>query len=186
MKELLKKIPVPFKGEIIERKENCRLCGEKRGMQIGLVDYWDISSNKLIKCTSCGLVQLDPMLTQEETAKGCLAYYIEESLRVSEKSQGKDLVRNFRRGVLFASFLKRKNYHPKEILELGPGSGYFSLGSMGLYPLVVSHFSLPLHYRRRIYCIFNVERKEMGYKTWISRCDTRNNSLHASHAISNH
>ncbi|HEY4800969.1 MAG TPA: class I SAM-dependent methyltransferase [Bacteroidia bacterium] len=134
MKELLKKIPVPFKGEIIDRKENCKICGEKKGMQIGRVDYWDITSSNLIKCTLCRLVQLDPMLTEEETAKGCLAYYIEESLRVTKESQGKDLVRNFRRGVLFASSLKRKDFHPKEILELGPGSGYFSEGIKFIYP----------------------------------------------------
>lgn len=134
MKNILKKIPASFKGEIIERQEECRICNEKIGKQIGEIDYWDIKNSKIIKCEKCGLAQLDPMLTQEETSKGCLAYYIEESLRTSKKEQERNLLRNFRRGFLFGISLKRKNIYPKNVLELGPGSGYFSDGLKFVFP----------------------------------------------------
>ena len=134
MKSILGKIPGEIKGEVIERKEPCRICHERSGQKIGRVDYWDIKESNIIKCMNCGLAQLDPMLTEQETAKGCLAYYIEESLRVSVKEQRKNLVRNFRRGVFFAHALKKKNIHPHEILELGPGSGYFADGLKFVFP----------------------------------------------------
>jgi SAM-dependent methyltransferase len=134
MNVLLKKIPASLEGTIITREEECRICKEKEGKQIGTVDYWDIKNSKIVKCEKCGLAQLDPMLTEEETSKGCLAYYIEESLRVSQKEQEKNLVRNFRRGVLFGYSLKRRNIRPNDILELGPGSGYFSEGIKFVFP----------------------------------------------------
>jgi hypothetical protein len=74
MNGILKKIPGTLKGEIIERQEPCKICKEKSGMQIGEVGYWNISINKIVKCQKCGLVQLDTMLSEEETYKGCLAY----------------------------------------------------------------------------------------------------------------
>ncbi|MGK7391125.1 MAG: class I SAM-dependent methyltransferase [Candidatus Cyclobacteriaceae bacterium M2_1C_046] len=134
MKQILKKIPTELKGQQVERKEYCRICYARTGKQVGKVDYWDIKTSNIVQCENCGLAQLDPMLTEEETAKGCLAYYIEESLRVSQKEQGKNLVRNFRRGVLFGHSLKSRNIVPHEILELGPGSGYFSEGLKFVFP----------------------------------------------------
>ncbi|MCO6501207.1 MAG: class I SAM-dependent methyltransferase [Vicingus serpentipes] len=134
MNRLLKKIPTPLKGKIVERKEACRMCDSKSGDKIGEVDFWDIKNSDIVKCEKCGLMQLDPMLTQEETAKGCFAYYIEESLRTSPKDQGKNLLRNFRRGFLFGMSLKRKKIIPQQILELGPGSGYFSEGVKFVFP----------------------------------------------------
>ena len=132
----LLQIPSPFKGVSTVRKEKCRICSSEKGLQVGEVDYWDIANARLIKCEKCGLTQLDPMLTDEETAKGCLAYYIEESLRVSPKEQKRNMLRNFRRGYLFAISLKGKGYHPKDVLELGPGSGYFTAGLKFVFPKV--------------------------------------------------
>ena len=66
--------------------------------------------------------------------KGCLAYYVEESLRVPERNQQFNLLRNYRKGVLFALKLKKKGFDPKEIMELGPGSGYFVLGIKLIFP----------------------------------------------------
>lgn len=134
MNSILKKIPSSFKGDLIDRYESCRLCEEKNGVKIGEIDYWDIASSRLVKCKKCGLVQLDPMVTQEETAKGCLAYYIEESLRVSEKEQGRNMLRNFRRGFLFGVSLKKRGICPQNVLELGPGAGYFSEGLKFSFP----------------------------------------------------
>lgn len=134
MKSILRKIPAPLKGKLVEREQACSMCNAKEGLQIGEVDYWDIKNSRIIKCEKCGLIQLDPMLSQEETARGCLAYFIEESLRVSEKEQEKNFIRNFRRGVLFGYSIKRKSYAPGEILELGPGSGAFSEGLKFVFP----------------------------------------------------
>lgn len=110
------------------------MCNTTKGLQIGEVDYWDIKNSRIVKCEKCGLIQLDPMLNQKETAKGCLAYFIEESLRVSQKEQEKNFIRNFRRGILFGYSIKRKKCSPSEILELGPGSGAFSEGIKFVFP----------------------------------------------------
>jgi SAM-dependent methyltransferase len=136
MIRILKKIPAALTGELIKRKEACRICHETKGRQIGSIDYWDIRNSRLVKCENCGLTQLDPMLSETETAKGCLAYYIEESLRVSVKEQRRNLVRNFRRGLLFGVSLKKQGIFPKNVLELGPGSGYFANGLKYIFPKV--------------------------------------------------
>jgi len=94
MNPILKKIPSPLKGELIERKEPCRMCESKTGEKIGEVDFWDIKNSNIIKCKKCGLTQLDPMLTQNETAKGCYAYYIEE-LGLIDKKESKNLYNTY-------------------------------------------------------------------------------------------
>jgi SAM-dependent methyltransferase len=136
MKKLLPKIPAPFDGAIVEREEGCNFCNSKKGKKIGEVDYWDVRKSSIIQCEKCGLAQLDPMLSEEETAAGCLAYYYAASPRVSEKekAQGRNLIRNFRRGYLFGVSLKRRGFSPNSILELGPGSGYFSEGLKFIFP----------------------------------------------------
>jgi 2-polyprenyl-3-methyl-5-hydroxy-6-metoxy-1,4-benzoquinol methylase len=123
-----------FKEEVISRSEPCRICGERTGQQIGTVDYWDIKTSKLVRCLKCRHIQLDPMLNDEETAKGCKAYYIEEALRTSKEEQFKNCERNFRRGVVFGYKLKKKKIFPRSVLELGPGTGYFSAGLQFVFP----------------------------------------------------
>jgi len=134
---LLSKIPSPFTGEVVVRQEPCRICGTADGKRIGVVDYWDIKTTAIVHCGTCGLAQLDPMLTHEETAKGCLAYYIEESLRVTKHEHERNLVRNYRRGIHFAHKLKRRGITPKDILEIGPGSGYFLEGIKAVFPEII-------------------------------------------------
>ena len=131
---LLKKIPAPLKGERVERKESCRLCGAKSGILLAEIDYWDIKNSRLVKCENCGLAQLDPMLTENDMSTGCLAYYVEESLRSKEKERKRNLLRNFRRGVLFGYSLKKHCHVPREVLELGPGTGYFLEGLKFVFP----------------------------------------------------
>ena len=131
---LLKNIPADFDGNIVERVEGCRICNEQTGKLIANVDYWDIKSTRIIQCLKCRLMQLDPMLTTDETANGCLAYYIEETLRVGKADQVKNNVRNFRRGVLFAYSLKKIKSEIRDVLELGPGSGYFADGMKFIIP----------------------------------------------------
>ncbi|CAN5198386.1 hypothetical protein BH23BAC1_BH23BAC1_35700 [soil metagenome] len=134
IKNFLSRIPANLSGNMSERLEPCRMCGQKKGKIIAKVDYWDIKQANIIQCPDCKLMQLDPMLSQEDTAKGCLAYYIEETLRVPLKEQERNLIRNFRRGVVFAHMLKKKKIFPEKVLELGPGSGYFSAGLQFVFP----------------------------------------------------
>jgi SAM-dependent methyltransferase len=123
-------------GNLVVRDEPCRGCNETTGAQVGMVDYWDLKTSKIVACGRCGLIQLDPMLTEEETARGCFAYYIEESLRTGKEEQFKNCERNFRKGVLFGYYLKRRNFSPQRVLELGPGSGYFAAGLQFVFPAV--------------------------------------------------
>ena len=134
MKKLLRKIPATIEGNLVKREESCRICNEPSGEQFAIVEYWDIKTSGLIKCPKCHHIQLDPMLNDEETSKGCFAYYIEESLRTGKEEQIKNCVRNFRRGVVFGYSLKTKKISPRFILELGPGSGYFSAGLQFVFP----------------------------------------------------
>lgn len=131
---LLDRIPQPLLGEPVAREEPCRICGATAGTHVGEVDYWDIRRSRLVRCDACALVQLDPMLTAEETARGCLAYYIEELMRTRKPERDKNMVRNFRRGVLLGHRLKDRGESPLDILEFGPGSGYFALGLRRVFP----------------------------------------------------
>ena len=131
---LLKKIPAPFEGEIITRVENCRVCNEQTARQIAMVDFWDIRTSRIVRCEKCHHIQLDPMLTEAETVKGCFAYYIEESLRTGIEEQKRNYIRNYRRGVVFGYKLKKRRITPHLILEIGPGSGYFSAGLQFVFP----------------------------------------------------
>jgi len=115
-------------------QEPCRVCGELKGIRLAEVEYWDLRRSALVRCPACGHMQLDPMLTEEETAKGCLAYYLEESQRVSPREQERNRIRNFRRGVMFGFTLKRRGIVPARVLELGPGSGYFAAGLQFVFP----------------------------------------------------
>lgn len=126
--------PAVMKGRQIERMENCRVCNEKSGLQIAIVDYWNIKTTRLVRCSKCNHIQLDPMLTEPETSKGCYAYHIDESLRTSKQEQLINCVRNFRRGVVFGYSLRRKKISPRLVLELGPGLGYFTVGLKFVFP----------------------------------------------------
>ncbi|MGD0755578.1 MAG: class I SAM-dependent methyltransferase [Bacteroidales bacterium] len=146
MKNIFRRISAPIGGNLVEREENCRICNEKMGEQIAVVDYWDIKTARLIKCSKCNHIQLDPMLTDSEISKGCNAYYIEESARSSDKEECVNFVRNFRRGVVFGYSLKRKKISPRSVLELGPGSGYFSAGLKFVFPNVdITIMDINLH-----------------------------------------
>lgn len=129
------KIKLPsFSGEIKRRVEPCRLCHNDHGLQIGIADYWNLQTSSLIQCTQCGLIQLDPMLTTPAMAKGCEAYYYLEKTQSTYHENERNLLRNFRRGLLFGFQLKAKGYAPSEILEFGPGTGHFCAGLKHVFP----------------------------------------------------
>lgn len=123
-----------MKGKPVERLESCRVCDEQTGEVIADVDYWNIKKTRLVRCLKCNHIQLDPMLSDSESAKGCHAYYLEESLRTTANEQMSNCLRNFRRGVMFGYSLRRKKISPRSVLELGPGLGYFSAGLKFVFP----------------------------------------------------
>ena len=170
---LLSKIPRPLHGDVVVRREPCRICGTGDGKRIGVVDYWDIRTSSVIQCGHCGLAQLDPMLTHEETAKGCLAYYIEESLRVTQHEHERNLVRNYRRGIHFAHTLKRRGANPKDVLEIGPGSGYFLEGIKAVFPeITITVMDVNKE-------ILDFNAQQHGYRTIQATLEEHNASLDA-------
>ena len=170
---LLSKIPRPFDGEEVLRTEPCRVCGAAEGKRIGVVDYWDIKTSTIVHCGTCGLAQLDPMLTHEETAKGCLAYYIEESLRVTQHEHERNLVRNFRRGIHFAHTLKSRGFAPKDVLEIGPGSGYFLEGIKAIFPeITIAVMDVNKE-------ILDFNEQQHGYRTIQATLEVHNANLDA-------
>lgn len=123
-----------FKGERINRQEPCRICGSFEGIKIAETEFWDLQRCDIVQCTSCWLIQLDPMITIQNTAIGCHAYYLKEILETTVHEQQRNLVRNYRRGIVFGRHLQKRGFHPETILEFGPGSGYFSAGIRFIFP----------------------------------------------------
>ena len=118
----------------ITRLEPCRFCGSTVGMKVAETVYWDLQKTNIIACRECRLIQLDPMLSEESMQSGCLAYHLLEESQTASAEQAKNLVRNYRRGILFAMQIKKRGFQPSEILEYGPGSGYFTAGVQFVFP----------------------------------------------------
>jgi Methylase involved in ubiquinone/menaquinone biosynthesis len=111
--------------------EQCRICGTREGKKIAEVNYWDLRESNLIKCDTCGMMQLDPMLTSKDIELGCTAYsYFSDPPEKEERNS----LRCYRRGIAFASRLKQQRFCPQRILEIGPGNGYFSRGVKFVFP----------------------------------------------------
>jgi 2-polyprenyl-3-methyl-5-hydroxy-6-metoxy-1,4-benzoquinol methylase len=121
-------------AEVIERQEPCSFCGNRKARLLSKVDYWNLQSGNFVQCENCHHIQLDPKLSSANTEKGCKAYYFKEVIEISEKEQFRNLVRSFRRGVLFGLSLKMKRIQPGKVLEMGPGSGYFLDGLRFIFP----------------------------------------------------
>jgi 2-polyprenyl-3-methyl-5-hydroxy-6-metoxy-1,4-benzoquinol methylase len=123
-----------FVGERVIRQEPCRICGSLEGIKIAETEFWDLQHCDIVQCTSCNLIQLDPMIKVQHTAIGCHAYYLKEIKETPLYERQRNLVRNYRRGIVFARSLQKKGYQPETILEFGPGSGYFSAGIRFIFP----------------------------------------------------
>lgn len=123
-----------FDGKFVVRQEPCRICGSAKGIKIAETEFWNLQHCNIVQCTSCKLIQLDPMITGQNTATGCHAYYLKEIIETPVREQRRNLLRNYRRGIVFARSLRKKGYHPETILEFGPGSGYFSAGIQFIFP----------------------------------------------------
>lgn len=124
----------PAQLEAVDRQEPCSFCTSSQGLLVSQIDFWDLHSAKLVQCVQCKHIQLDPKLNEAQTEKGCHAYYLKEVLEISPREQFRNQLRSFRRGVLFGFSLKSKNIHPQDVLEMGPGSGYFLDGLKFVFP----------------------------------------------------
>jgi SAM-dependent methyltransferase len=127
-------IPRPMKATPVNRQEPCRACGTTTGWHLGGLEYWDLRLASLVKCSVCSLIQLDPMITGAALETGCRAFFYLELSSTPEKEQERNLIRNFRRGILFGHHLKRLGAQPAKILEFGAGSGYFAAGVAEIFP----------------------------------------------------
>lgn len=134
MLQLFRKSSLHTSDTLTRRHTPCSVCNTPDGLFIATTDYWDLQSSNLIQCPVCQHTQLDPMLNDEQTATGCYAYYIEESLRINETEHNKNCVRNFRRGIVFGLSLRKRKIKPNAVLEVGPGSGYFAAGLQFVFP----------------------------------------------------
>jgi 2-polyprenyl-3-methyl-5-hydroxy-6-metoxy-1,4-benzoquinol methylase len=123
-------------GDSIKRKDPCGFCESKEAIRLAPVNYWNLSENNLVRCQSCGQMQIDPMLTDKDMSLGCKAWYISQQLGETPESQKKGLLKAFRRGVAFGYFIKRRGIQPKRALEIGAGDGYFSRGLQFVFPEV--------------------------------------------------
>jgi 2-polyprenyl-3-methyl-5-hydroxy-6-metoxy-1,4-benzoquinol methylase len=74
------------------------------------------------------------MLSNDVASKGCHAYYLQEQAREGKRNLKKNMIRQFRNGVYFAYTMKRRGLKFHNVLEVGPGDGYFSRGIQFVYP----------------------------------------------------
>lgn len=125
---------VPFDGQEVEREQPCMVCGNTTGTRIARTAFWDLLECSVVRCSKCNHIQLDPVLSSGATETGCQAYFAFQSMHETRKSELRNQIRNYRRGILFAYGLKRQGFNPREILEFGPGSGYFSKGIRHIFP----------------------------------------------------
>lgn len=120
----------------VVRAERCSLCGSEQGLLAGKVAFWDLQNSDLVQCHQCRHIQLDPKLTEDATKKGCFAYYKRESHLIPEREQRRNRLRNFRRGVLFGLSMKDHQNEIRDVLEFGPGDGFFLQGLKFVFPNV--------------------------------------------------
>ena len=149
----------------IHREEPCRICQSREGTLLALIDYWNLQTSNLVKCDSCRLSQLDPMLSIENQEVGCEAYFYKEQIEISPKEQKRNMIRNFRRGVVFGYSLKLKNICPQNILEFGPGSGYFLEGIKFVFP------TAKITVVDVVQAVLDFNKHEHGYNTIKSLAD---------------
>ncbi len=127
------KFPIPG-GEAVERHDSCGMCGAIAAEKVSEIQFWDLADSHLVRCKACGHMQLDPMLSGEIMAKGCLALYRHQQAGENSKSRRRGFFRAFRKGVAFGVTLKLMGIRPQRILEVGAGDAYFMIGLKYVFP----------------------------------------------------
>lgn len=127
-------LPPEMPGPHCRRREPCDFCGSFDSVLLAKMDYWDLSEHDLVRCSNCGLMQVDPMLTEENLALGCRAFFRFDRQNHGGKEIRRTCLRNFRKGVAFGVELEARGILPKRSLELGAGDAYFSRGLKFVFP----------------------------------------------------
>jgi 2-polyprenyl-3-methyl-5-hydroxy-6-metoxy-1,4-benzoquinol methylase len=120
----------------INRVNKCVLCGEKKANLVGKINYFNLQEYNMLQCSTCGLVNADPLPDIETIKNGYSMLYSYEKSLETRKSILRGFGRSFRRGKVFArNYLKKLNVKDDiNILEIGAGNGYFSVGIKQHYP----------------------------------------------------
>ena len=65
-------LPIPKKisGKRIDRQVTCNICNSEHGDKVASLEYWDLKETDAVQCKNCGHIQLDPMLSDDDTQKG--------------------------------------------------------------------------------------------------------------------
>lgn len=149
-------------GPAVQRKDACGFCDSLVGEKLAEADFWDLADVNLVRCSACGLMQVDPMLKPPVVSEGCLALYRYQQLGETERSRRRGLYRAFRHGVAFGVSLKMKGIEPKRVLEVGAGDGYFLKGVQYVFPRA-TYVGLDL-----VEEILEALKKEHGFETIYS------------------
>ncbi len=126
-------LPPQLDGDSVARKDPCSFCKSRTGKRLARTDYWDLVEANLVEC-ACGLIQIDPMPTNEDFSLGCRALFLYEKKSESLAERRRQLRRSFRKGVALGSDLKNRGFKIRQILEVGAGDGYFCKGIQFVFP----------------------------------------------------
>jgi len=123
-----------IEGDVVERTEPCGICGAMSCEQVAESDYWDLERTRLVKCTTCESMQIDPKLPDAAVQTGCLALYRLQQSGETSASRKRGFFRAFRKGVALGFTLKLSRIDPVRVLEVGSGDGYFLKGIQYVFP----------------------------------------------------
>ncbi|MDI6839377.1 MAG: class I SAM-dependent methyltransferase [bacterium] len=90
----------------------CNICGSNRNLLLLKTDFYS-----LLKGRNCGVIYQVPQINKEEYLKKITEYY--------EKVDPSELVAISRRRLYNNFFSKIEHLHPRRILDIGCGFGYF-------------------------------------------------------------
>lgn len=122
-------------GEVT-RQQPCFVCQKKSATLLGKMNYIGLSEGELLLCEDCGHIGIDPIPSADITREGCTLLYALEQKEESPERILRGFMRSYRRGGRFARtyvapFLAK--HQAIQILEIGPGDGYFSQGIKTFY-----------------------------------------------------
>lgn len=108
-----------FTGETVA----CDLCGSREAIVVGRYDRW-LNPLRNVMCRGCGLVRLDPMPTEAETALYYRSVY-RRHYHGEERPRAKATIRAKRWAEARVEALKGIAQPGARVLDIGAGSGEF-------------------------------------------------------------